>query len=182
MLLEKLLAEADRYARMTMKKHGKLAPVMMAATPEGLILFTPDGLTDTGMKDDFANKVRLITASHGVTAVVLIVESWLTRARPDRPLDQTPPSESLDREEMVVLIGQAQGGEHHTHFLPIHRLGNGKFWNLGDAEEMPADSFSGRFAGLLPPKPSDEKTRQMGRMLLDAMGVKITRVPVAGRR
>jgi hypothetical protein len=37
---------------------------------------------------------------------------------------------------------------------------------------MPADSFQGRFAGLLPPKPSDEKTRHMGRMLLDAMGVK----------
>lgn len=92
-----LLAEADRYARMTMKKHGKLAP--------GLILFTPDGLTDTGMKDDFANKVKLITASHGATAVVLIVESWLTRARPGQPLDQTPPSESLDREEVVVLIG-----------------------------------------------------------------------------
>jgi hypothetical protein len=61
-------------------------------------------------------------------------------------------------------------------------MGNGKFWNLGDAEEMTADSFQGRFAGLLPPKPSDEKTRQMGRMLLDAMGLKITRVASAGRR
>ena len=82
-----------------------------------------------------------------------------------------------------VLIGQAKGGEHCTHFLPIHRLGNGKFWNLGDAEDMPPpDSFSGRFADLLPPKPADEKTRQMGRILLDAMGVKITRVPSAGRR
>ncbi len=40
MKLSDLLAEADRYARMTMKRHGKLAPVMMAATPEGLILFT----------------------------------------------------------------------------------------------------------------------------------------------
>jgi hypothetical protein len=174
-----LLAEADRYARMTMKRHGKLAPVMMAATPAGLILFTPDGLTDTGMKDDFASKVKLITASHQATAVVLIVESWLTRARPDQPLDQTPPSESLDREEVVVLIGQAQSGEHHTHFLPIHRLGNGKFWNLGDAEDMPADSFKGRFSGLLPPKPVDEKTRQMGKVLLEAMGVKVT--PLKGR-
>ena len=74
---------------------------------------------------------------------------------------------------MVFLIGQAQGGEHRTHFLPIHWLGNGKFWNLGDAEEMPADSFSGRFAGLLPPKPVDKKTRQMGKVLLEAMGVKV---------
>jgi hypothetical protein len=35
---------------------------------------------------------------------------------------------------------------------PIHRLGHGKFWNLGDAEDMPDDSFEGRFAGLLPPR------------------------------
>ena len=38
---------------------------------------------------------------------------------------------------------------------------------------MPADSFSGRFAGLLPPKPVEEKTRQMGKVLLKAMGVKV---------
>jgi hypothetical protein len=139
-------------------------------------------MSNTGAKDAFANKVQMITGSYDASAVVLIVESWPTRARRNQPLDQTPHSESLDREEMVVLIGQAQGGEHRRYFLPIHRLGNGKFWNLGDAEDMPADSFQGRFAGLLPPKPSDEKTRQMGRMLLDAMGVKITRVPSAGRR
>ena len=66
----------------------------------------------------------------------------------------------------MVLIGQAPQGN-------IHRLGNGKFWNLGDAQEKAADSFEGRFAGMLPPKPVDEKTRQMGRVLLEAMGVKI---------
>jgi hypothetical protein len=44
---------------------------------------------------------------------------------------------------------------------------------LGDAQEMAADSFEGRFAGMLPSKPVDEKTRQMGRVLLEAMGVKI---------
>lgn len=56
----------------------------------------------------------------------------------------------------------------------IHRLGNGKFWNLGDFEHMPADSFEGRFAGLLPPKPSDDKTRQMGKVLLEAIAVKVS--------
>lgn len=77
-----------------------------------------------------------------------------------------------------MLIGQAPQC-NITHLLPIHRLGNGKFWNLGDAEVMPADSFEGRFAGMLPPKPADEKTRQMGKMLLDAMGVKVT--PLKGK-
>jgi hypothetical protein len=37
---------------------------------------------------------------------------------------------------------------------------------------MPADRFSGRFANLLPSKPSEEKTRRMGKMLLEAMGVR----------
>ena len=174
MPLKSLITEATRYARFTMKKCGCLAPIMMAATDQGTILFTPDKLSDTGAKDDFANKVRLITASYGASAVVLILESWITKAKADEPLDTlTPPSESYDREEVVVLIGQAPQG-NITHLLPIHRLGNGKFWNLGDAEDMPADSFEGRFAGLFSSKPSDEKTRQMGKKLLDAMGVKVS--------
>jgi hypothetical protein len=173
MSLQPLIAEATRYARFTMKKSGFLAPVMMASTDQGIILFSPDSLSDTGAKDDFANKIRLITASYGASAVVLILESWITKAKVGEKLDtETPPSESYDREEVVVLIGQAPLG-NITHLLPIHRLGNGKFWNLGDAEEMPADTFEGRFASLLPLKPIDEKTRQKGRMLLEAMGVKI---------
>ncbi len=171
--LEAIFAQATQYARFTMKKSGCLAPVMMASTREGVIIFSPDQLTDTGAKDDFANKVRLITASYGTAAVVLILESWITKAKPGEGLDTlTPPSESYERKEVVVLIGQSPQG-NITHLLPIHRLGNGKFWNLGDAEEMPADSFEGRFAKLLPPDPVDEKTRMMGRMLLEAMGVKV---------
>lgn len=173
--LNSLIAEATRYARFTMKKSGSLAPVMMASTDEGVITFFPDRLTDTGAKDDFANKVRLITGSYGVSAVVLILESWLTKAKPGENLDTlTPPSESYEREEVVVLIGQSRHG-NITQLLPIHRLGNGKFWNLGDAEDMPADSFEGRFSKLLPASFVDENTRQMGRMLLQAMGVKVTR-------
>ena len=117
-------------------------------------------------------KVSATLVATKVDAVVLILESWITKAKPGEKLDsETPPSESYDREEIVVLIGQAPQG-NITHLLPIHRLGNGKFWNLGDAQEMAADSFEGRFAGMLPPKPADEKTRQMGRVL-EAIGVKI---------
>ena len=173
MQLETLIAEATRYARFTMKKNSYLVPVMMATTEHGIILFSPDKMSDTGAKDDFANKVRLITGSYSASAVVLILESWIIKAKVGEKLDtDTPPSESYDREEVVVLIGQSPQG-NITRLLPIHRLGNGKFWNLGDAEEMAADSFSGRFAELLPPKPSDEKPRQMGKALLQAMGVKV---------
>lgn len=118
--LHSLIAEADRYSRMTMIKHGKQAPVIIASRPEELTFFMADGLTDKGMKDDFANRVILITGSHSATAVVLTLGSWPMRARPGQPLAPTPPSESLDREEVVVPIGQAQGGEHRTHPPSIH--------------------------------------------------------------
>jgi hypothetical protein len=99
---------------------------------------------------------KQITASDGASAVVLILESRTTRAKVGEKLDtETPPSVSYDREEGVVLIGQASEGTI-THLLLIHRLGNGKFWNLGDADEMPADTFEGRFAGMLPPRTSCE--------------------------
>jgi hypothetical protein len=85
MTLQSLIAEATRYARFTMKKNSCLVPVMMAATP-GVILFSPDQMTDTGAKDDFANKVRLITGScwaHGqclsvaYSALMLICVYWV---------------------------------------------------------------------------------------------------------
>ena len=145
-----------------MKQSGLLVPMTKVTTDKGIILFSPDKMSDTAAKDDFANKVRLITDSYGASAVVLIVESWITKAKAGEKLDtETPPSESFDREEVVVLIGQAPQG-NITHLLPIHHLDNGKFWNLGDADDMPADSFSSRFTGPLPPKPVDEKARQMG--------------------
>lgn len=117
------------------------------------------------------------TESNTVEQMILdaatILESWITKAKLGEKLDTvTPPSESYDREEVVVLIGQAPQG-NITHLLPIHRLDNGKFWNLGDADDMPADSFEGRFAGLLTPKLADGKMKRMGRALLEAMGVKI---------
>lgn len=175
--LDPLMEEATRYAEHWMKKSGSLAPSMMAVTAQGMVLFLPSGMKDEQGKNDFANTVRLICAAHAATAVVLIVESWVKQARPGEKLDlSVPPSQSHDREEVVVLIGQGLAG-NCTRLLPIVRSDNGRFWNLGDAQEMPSTTLEGRFAGLLPPKPVDEKSRQMSRLLLQAMGVKLARVP-----
>ncbi len=92
-----LIAEATRYARFTMKKSGSLAPIMMASTDQGIIVFSPDSMSDTGAKDDFANKVRLITGSYGASAVVLILESWITKAKV---------GEKLDTETLINLEGK----------------------------------------------------------------------------
>lgn len=48
-----------------MNKSGFLAPIMMASTEDVLILFTSDSLKSGEAKDDFASKMRLITAVYG---------------------------------------------------------------------------------------------------------------------
>ena len=48
---------------------------------------------------------------------------------------------------MIVLIDQSPQG-NITQLLPIHRLDIGRFWSLGDAEDVPTDSFEGRSAEL----------------------------------
>jgi hypothetical protein len=171
-----LIAEAARYAHFNMKRDGFIAPLMMAATDDGILMFTPKDMNDEDGKDTFANTVRLIAGTYGASALVLILESWMTRASQESNLDMTPPSESYEREEVVTLIGQSKDG-NCTQMYPIVRLDNGRFWNLGDPFDLGADSFSGRFAGLLPTKEADLTMRVLGKKLLQAMGVELIPLP-----
>jgi hypothetical protein len=60
--------------------------------------------------DVFATTSRLICAAYDAKAVVMVVERWVTKAKPGEPLDtETPPPEALDRQEFVVLIGELAG-------------------------------------------------------------------------
>ena len=145
---------------------------MFAHTDKGTMIYLPEGMKDVQAKDDFVTKVRLIAGSCAATAVVIVMESWVTMAKKGENLDMTPPSESHERQEMVVCIGESSG-EHCSQLLPIVRLDNGQFWNLGDPQELGSNLFQGRFTQLLPPNPPDEAAREMGMMLLKAMGAKV---------
>jgi hypothetical protein len=159
-----------------MGNSGQIPPTMFAQAEEGMLIFMPDGMRDAEAKDDFVTKVRLIAASYDATAVVLVLESWVTMAKQGQKLEMSPPSESHERQEMVVLIGEAKN-ETWFRFLPIVRSDNGKFWSLGEPQRPDADSFQGRFSQLLPPEAPDEATRRTGMAMLTALGGKITLVP-----
>lgn len=174
-MLEALLSEAARYAEFCLRNSGQIPPTMFAHTDKGTLIFMPDGMKDVQAKDDFVTKIRLIAGSYGASAVVIVMESWVTTAKKGEKLDMTPPSESHERQEMVVCIGEASD-EHCTRMLPIVRSDSGKFWNLGDSQEIAADGFKGRFQQLLPPKPPDEAAREMGMALLKAMGAQVALV------
>ena len=83
---------------------------MLAESTIGPLHFHPSHLQDEKAKDDFANASRLICIVYEVSAVVMVLESWMKMAKPGESLNPDElPSESLDRQEVVVLMGEAEG-------------------------------------------------------------------------
>ena len=169
--LDTLTAYAEGYAKFAMENIGRVPPTMLAISPEGLLHFIPESLGDERAKNDFANVGRLICAAYGATSAVMILESWVTLAKPDAPLDPTtPPSEAFDRMEFVVVMGET-AGRKTQRFLPIVRTDAGGFFGFGDSNLPQFDGIEGRFAGMLPPVEPPAETRAMAQALLAAMGV-----------
>ena len=169
--LDTLAAYAEGYAEFAMKNIGRVPPTMLAISPEGLLHFIPESLEDERAKNDFANIGRLICAAYGATCMVMILESWVTMAKPGKELDMdTPPSEAFDREEFVVVMGETRGRKTQR-FLPIVRTDAGGFFGFGEFDAMKLDGIEGRFAGMLPPKQTTPEMRAVAQALLAALGV-----------
>jgi len=87
------------------------------------------------------------------------------------PLDVSePPSEALDRQEMVALLGETVG-QREQKSLPIIRSDNRTFFGLGEFNGPKLDDFEGRFAQVLPPTKPHAKAQRLARAMLTALGV-----------
>lgn len=118
-------------------------------------MFMPESLEDGAAKDDFATNARLMCIAHAASACVMALEAWAKFATPGDKFDETePPSEAVDRREVIVLMGESRVGQKQK-FLPIIRSGNGKFFGFGESEAPAMDEMKGRFAHLLPTKIPD---------------------------
>ena len=169
--LDTLIAYAVGYAEFAMKNIGRVPPTMLAASPEGMLHFMPESLADERAKNDFANVGRLICAAYGATCVVMILESWVTMAKPGEALDlTTPPSESFERQEFVVVMGESRDGKAQR-FLPILRTDAGGFFGFGEFDAAKFDGIEGRFAGMLPPQEPTREMRDMTLAALKMMGI-----------
>ena len=163
--LAELLSNAEHYARYCMDNSGSITPALFFLAPEGQGMAFPDSLASDEAKDEFANLARLTCVAHAASACVMVLEAWAKFARPNEPLDTTePPSEAIDRQEFVILMGESRSG-NRRRFLPIIRSDNGKFFGFGDPQDLDAD-MQGRFATILPPKDPDTATRAIAKALL----------------
>jgi hypothetical protein len=179
--LDDLLAQAAHYAEFCMRNSGKMAPTLFLIGADGPLMFVPASLADETEKDAFATTARLVCIAHAATACVMALEAWMKVATPGEKLDLTePPSESFDRQEVVVLMGEDRTGQKQK-FLPIIRSGNGKFFGFNETEIPGMDKMTGRFAEILSPKVPDEKTRVVAQALLQVKGAKTVRLGNAPR-
>lgn len=106
------MAQAGHYAEFRMRNSGKMAPTLFLIGAEGPLMFVPTSLTDESEKDAFATTARLMCVSHAATVCVMAMEAWMKTAKPGEKLDMTePPSESFDRQEVVVLMGEDRNGQ-----------------------------------------------------------------------
>lgn len=154
-----------------MATSGSVPPSLMALTPTGFMMYVPDNLSNEAAKDKFANTARLIATGYNADAVAMILESWVTFAqRPGQQVADTPPSQSPDREEVVVVMAETRHTSKHR-FLFIQRNSVGQFTGFGTRLVPDFDDTQGRFAQLIPPNVPSENDSAMARSLLKVMGV-----------
>lgn len=148
-----------------------MPPTLIAVGPSGSVFFVPSKMVDERAKDKFVAAARLVCVAHAATAAVIILEAWMKVAAADGSLDlSVPPSEALNRREVVVLNCETQFGSKQK-ILPIIRTDAGGFFGLGEYDGPLATSFEGRFVHILPPKILNRARREDARELLAALGV-----------
>jgi hypothetical protein len=167
--LNDLIKHAMGYAEFSMKKLGRVPPTLFVQTPGGIAIYFPETMGNEKAKNNFANTSRLIAVAYGATATAMVLESWITRAKPGRELDASiPPSQSPDREECVVIQVECVGVSK-TKILSIDRNAKGVFTGFGAVDNL--DEAKGRFSEIMPQKPQTEENRKMAKQLLMMMGV-----------
>ena len=162
---------AEDYAEFALRNNRQTPPTLIAATKHGPLYFTPNSLEDEQAKDDFANTARLICIAYEVAAAVFVLESWMKTAGEGEALDMNErPSEAMDRQEVVMLMGEAIG-DQRTRILKIVRTDAGGFFGLTELEGLPVDQFQGRFVQLMPTKTPQVSLAHVAKAMLTVKGL-----------
>jgi hypothetical protein len=164
--LKELMKEAERYVSLQMKYEGHCPARLYMDGIDGKAILNPPEMSSEQAKDNFATLAKLVCVAHGANATVWVSEAWMLRTKKDENLDLSIlPSESLDRQEAVIIMGESREGGFQK-YLPILRHENGKFKGLGEAN-LEENQTKGRFAQFLPAEIPDKETRDMAKKALE---------------
>lgn len=171
--LEPLARQATDYALHMMRTTGSVPPTVIADTDEGYVFCMPSELADDAAKDRFAEVTRLFAIAQAASSLVMVVEAWARVPEARGHLDtETPPSQSPDRREVVVLMLEGHS-RNATVMLPILRDADGVFTAFGDPGPMHFGESVGRFSGLMPKNKASVREAAQAKSTLLALGLKI---------
>lgn len=180
--LDDLMVMAEDFAGFSLRSGRQIPPTLLAVTKKGPLFFSPASLQDDRSKDDFADTARLICIAYQVPAAVMILESWMKMAAEGEKLDlDEPPSEAMDRHEVVMVMGEAAGTTQRQVFKII-RTDAGGFFGLTEWEGLPLAQFQGRFVDLLSPKPLTAEIIEVARVMLAMKGLNEQKLRGSPRR
>ena len=171
--LDDLMGNARHYAEYCMRGTGNMPPTLFLIDGDGKqVMFMPENLADVAAKDNFAQQSQLMVVATGATVAVMALEAWMKTAKPGETADNTElPSEAIDRQEVIVLMGESMTEGRKQQMLPIIRHGNHKFFALGESAVEHLHKLEGRFSQLLPTKVPDEKMRALAMAMLKVKGI-----------
>jgi hypothetical protein len=166
-----LIRQASHLAERAMRRLGHVPPTLLAETATGFVAYSPTHLPDEQAKDSFANTSRLIALGYRAKAIALVLESWMTLAKPGQILDPgVPPSESPERQECVFILAEA-AETHGGRILKIERDKQGAFIRLEEIPMPDGVTGEGRFSQIMPPRTPSEQDSKIARQLLSDLGV-----------
>ena len=171
--LDDLLAQAGHYAEFCMRSSGQMRPALFLIGADGPLMIAAASLDGVEEKDAFVTTARLICIAQAATAVVVALEAWMSFAKPGESVDTAePPSEALDRKEVVMLMGEAKTG-HKQRFLPIIRSGNGRFFGFDETGTPEIDQIGGRFSQILSAETPSVEHRLIAKAMLEVKGINV---------
>ena len=176
--LNLLINQAEHYAKHMMRSRSASVPAtLMALNSEGYVLHLPNKFANEADKEKLAQVARLVAIAYKASAIAMISEAWVTipKLRGQKPDLTTPPSESPDREEVVVLMAEARGASKQR-FLFIQRDSAGRFTGFGTSLLPDIDKAEGRFSGLMPLRAPTEEIAMQALNLLRISGVAVERI------
>jgi hypothetical protein len=177
--LDDCMLWAEDYANQMMRVGGSVRPTYLFVCANGMpgIFVFSNGAFDVEDKEKFSKHGKFVCLANNAIICVFVAEMYVI-TRDHNTLGDELPSEALDREEGVQILGEAQEG-HMTKakFLRTIRNDRGEFFNFGPSEHQVLGSaeggeVEGRFSRMLPPIEPPKEIQEMAQMWLAIHGLK----------
>ena len=162
--LQDLFKRAVDYASFIIRESAQLGPSILISATDGSHFFLTGDTSDDLAKDRFVREARLACIAYGAEAVVFVSEAWMSRRLSKRP------SESPDREEIVILLGEAYESNLRKLFRVL-RSESGPVVSIVECADLPLDQAKGRFTNILPLRRPTAEHQAQAKKLLAELGV-----------